>query len=97
MLHAFVLSRQAGLGRRCCLPKLHAATCCEAHQRDKREKLRRYITRPATANEGLSTNARGQDILPLSVTRQGHASGDGFASRHGPQRKMSSGGTDDAR
>ena len=39
---------------------LHAATCCEANQRDKLEKLCRYITRPAIANERLSTNERGQ-------------------------------------
>lgn len=39
---------------------LHAATCCEAKQRDKLEKLCRYITRPAIANERLSTNERGQ-------------------------------------
>jgi hypothetical protein len=41
---------------------LHAATCCEAKQRDKLEKLCRYITRPAIANERLSTNERGQVI-----------------------------------
>jgi hypothetical protein len=39
---------------------LHAATCCEASQRDKLEKLCRYITRPAIANERLSMNERGQ-------------------------------------
>ncbi len=37
-------------------------TCCEAKQRDKLEKLCRYITRPAIANERLSTNERGQVI-----------------------------------
>jgi hypothetical protein len=41
---------------------LHAATCCEANQRDKLEKLCRYITRPAIANERLSTNERGQIV-----------------------------------
>ncbi|NJN05487.1 MAG: IS91 family transposase [Rhodobacteraceae bacterium] len=41
---------------------LHAATGCEANQRDQLEKLCRYITRPAIANERLSTNARGQII-----------------------------------
>jgi hypothetical protein len=39
-----------------------AATCIEAHQRDKLEKLCRYITRPAIANERLSINDRGQVI-----------------------------------
>ncbi len=41
---------------------LHAATVCEAAQRDKLEKLCRYIARPAIANERLSTNDRGQVI-----------------------------------
>ncbi len=41
---------------------LHAATVCEANQRDKLEKLCRYITRPAIANERLSTHARGQVV-----------------------------------
>lgn len=41
---------------------LHAATCCEASQRDKLEKLCRYITRPAIASERLSTSERGQVI-----------------------------------
>ena len=41
---------------------LHAATCCEANQRDKLEKLCRYIARPAIASERLSTNDRGQVI-----------------------------------
>jgi hypothetical protein len=35
---------------------LHAATCREPTQRDKLEKLCRYITRPAIANDWLSTN-----------------------------------------
>ena len=42
---------------------LHAATCCEANQRDKLEKLCRYIARPAIASERLSTNDRGQVIV----------------------------------
>jgi hypothetical protein len=41
---------------------LHAATVCEAHQRDKLEKLCRYIARPAIANERLSLNERGQVV-----------------------------------
>ena len=41
---------------------LHAATVCEAAQRDKLEKLCRHIARPAIANERLSTNDRGQVI-----------------------------------
>ena len=48
-----LLARQPGFS-------LHAATVCEAVQRDKLEKLCRYIARPAIANERLSTNERGQ-------------------------------------
>ena len=51
-----LLTRQPGFS-------LHAATCCEANQRDKLEKLCRYITRPAIANERLSMNERGQVIV----------------------------------
>ena len=54
-LASTLLVRQPGFS-------LHAATCCEAKQRDKLEKLCRYITRPAIANERLSTNERGQVI-----------------------------------
>ena len=50
-----LLARQPGFS-------LHAATCCEANQRDKLEKLCRYIARPAIANERLSTNERGQIV-----------------------------------
>ena len=41
---------------------LHAATVCEAAQRDKFEKLCHHIARPAIANERLSTNDRGQVV-----------------------------------
>ena len=50
-----LLARQPGFSP-------HAATCCEANQRDRLEKLCRYITRPAIANERLSLNDRGQVI-----------------------------------
>ena len=46
-LASTLLARQPGFS-------LHAATCCEANQRDKLEKLCRYITRPAIANERLA-------------------------------------------
>ena len=50
-----LLARQPGFS-------LHAATRREANQRDKLEKLCRYITRPAIANERLSMNECGQVI-----------------------------------
>ena len=46
-----MLARQPGFS-------LHAATRYEANQRDQLEKLCRYITRPAIANERLSMNER---------------------------------------
>ena len=46
-----LLARQPGFS-------LHAATRCEANQRDKLEKLCRTITRPAIANQRLSMNER---------------------------------------
>jgi hypothetical protein len=44
---------------------LHAAVRCGAHQRQELERLCRYITRPAIANERLSRNATGQVVLQL--------------------------------
>jgi hypothetical protein len=54
-LASTLLAKQPGFS-------LHAATVCEATQREELEKLCRYITRPAIANERLSTNERGQII-----------------------------------
>ena len=51
-----LLARQPGFS-------LHAATRCEANQRDQLEKLCRTITRPAIANQRLSMNERGQVIV----------------------------------
>jgi hypothetical protein len=42
---------------------LHAAVRCAAHQRQELERLCRYITRPAIANERLSCN--GKVVLQL--------------------------------
>ena len=39
---------------------LNRAVACQAHQRDRLERLCRYITRPALCLERLSTNAAGQ-------------------------------------
>jgi len=41
---------------------LHAATVCEAHQRDKLERLCRYITRPPVATKRLSVDDRGRGM-----------------------------------
>ena len=38
---------------------------CGAHQRKELERLCRYITRPALANERLSRNSKGQVVLQL--------------------------------
>jgi hypothetical protein len=44
---------------------LHAATRCDADQRDELERLCRYITRPAIANERLSRNNAGDVVIKL--------------------------------
>jgi hypothetical protein len=44
---------------------LHSAVACQAHQRDRLERLCRYITRPALCLERLSTNAAGQAVYEL--------------------------------
>jgi hypothetical protein len=44
---------------------LHAAVRCGAHQRKELERLCRYITRPAIANERLERNPAGQVALQL--------------------------------
>jgi hypothetical protein len=50
---------------------LHAALRCGAHQRKELERLCRYITRPAIANE-LKANRAGQVVLQLkSAYRDG--------------------------
>ena len=51
---------------------LHAAVRLASHQRKELERLCRYITRPALANERLSRNARGEVVLKLkSAYRDG--------------------------
>jgi hypothetical protein len=45
----------------------HAAVRCAAHQRKELERLCRYITRPAIANEGLERNRAGQVVLQLKT------------------------------
>jgi hypothetical protein len=44
---------------------LHAAVRVAGHQRKELERLSRYITRPAIANERLSRNGTGQVVLRL--------------------------------
>jgi hypothetical protein len=44
---------------------LHAPLRCGAHQRKKLERLCRYITRPAIANQRLQRNRAGQVVLQL--------------------------------
>jgi len=45
---------------------LNAAVACAPHQRDRIERLCRYITRPALALERLSTNGAGQVVYQLT-------------------------------
>jgi hypothetical protein len=41
---------------------LHAATVCEAYQRNRLERLCRYITRPPIATKRLSVDGRGRVV-----------------------------------
>jgi len=50
---------------------LHAAVRSGAHQRKRLERLRRYITRPAIANEQLKRNRVGQVVLQLKSPYRG--------------------------
>ncbi len=51
---------------------LHAAVRCGAHQRQELERLCRYITRPAIANERLKRDGAGNVVLQLkSAWRDG--------------------------
>jgi ribosomal protein S27E len=44
---------------------LNCAVACQAHQRDRLERLCRYITRPALCLDRLSTNPAGQVVYQL--------------------------------
>ena len=44
---------------------LNCAVACQPHQRDRLERLCRYITRPALCLDRLSTNAAGQVVYQL--------------------------------
>jgi hypothetical protein len=46
---------------------LHAAVRCHANERLKLERLCRYITRPALANDRVKINAKGQVELKLKT------------------------------
>ena len=46
---------------------LHAALRCAAHERKPLERLCRYTTRPAIANERVRCNAAGQVVLTLKT------------------------------
>ena len=46
---------------------LHAGVSCEGHQKDKRERLCRYITRPALAIPRLSLSSTGKVVYTLKT------------------------------
>jgi hypothetical protein len=46
---------------------LHAGVSCEGHQRDKRERLCRYIARPAVAIPRLSLSSTGKVVYTLKT------------------------------
>ena len=47
---------------------LHAGVRCDTHQRSELERLCRYITRPAIANERLKQDGAGNVVLQLKST-----------------------------
>ena len=52
---------------------LHAAVATKAHERDKLEKICRYIARPAVSEERLSLNTRGEVVYKFKKPwDQGH-------------------------
>ena len=63
--HAMALGRTSELRVNAHGFSLHAAVRWRADQRKKLEQLRRYITRPAIANERLKRNRAGQVVLHL--------------------------------
>ena len=46
---------------------LHAGIFCPAHDRKKRERLCRYVSRPSLSEERLSLNAQGQVVYKLKT------------------------------
>ena len=46
---------------------LHAGVSCEGHQKDKRERLCRYISRPAVATPRLSLSSTGKVVYTLKT------------------------------
>ncbi len=48
-------------------PARRGAPRCGADDRQAQEQLRRYITRPALANECVQTNGAGQVVLKLKT------------------------------
>ena len=46
---------------------LHAGVSCEGHQRDKRERLCRYIARPPVATPRLSLSSTGKVVYTLKT------------------------------
>ena len=51
----------------CRFVSLHAGVRCEAHEREVRERLCRYIARPAAAVKRLTVNAQGKVVYLLKT------------------------------
>ena len=68
---AATLLRRAGHGRQTTEAangfSLHAGVSCEGHQKDKRERLCRYIARPAVAGPRLSLSSTGKVLYTLKT------------------------------
>jgi hypothetical protein len=54
---------------------LHAGVICEGHQKDKRERLCRCISRPAVAIPRLSQSSTGKVVYTLKARGSRHPTG----------------------
>jgi hypothetical protein len=61
---------------------LHAGVSCEGHQKDKRERLCRYIARPAVAVPRLSLSSTGKVLYTLKTPYRDGTTQVGFDPVH---------------
>ncbi len=59
---------------------LHAGVFTKAHQREKPERICRYISRPSLSEQRLSMNSQGKVVYEVSVCQRAKNHGRGFGS-----------------
>ncbi len=60
-----IQERKSKLLAKCSGFSFHAGVSCRAHERKKRERICRYISRPSLSEERLSVNEQGQVVYRL--------------------------------